>query len=96
MIVPHISPADIREIKRILCLMGIQYVLVPDYSMTLDRPYGGRYQKIPPGGTRTEEIARMPGAPVTIQFGLTCPDALSPGLFLEEKFGVPLINLPCQ
>jgi len=93
-IVPHISPADIREIKRILCLMGIEYVLVPDYSLTLDRPYGGRYQKIPPGGTRTEDIARMPGAPVTVQFGLTCPDALSPGLFLEEKFGVPLINLP--
>ena len=36
----------------------------------------------------------MPGAPVTIQFGLTCPDAMSPGKFLEEQFGVPLINLP--
>jgi nitrogenase molybdenum-iron protein NifN len=93
-IIPHISPADIREIKRILALMGVEYTLVPDYSLTLDRPYGGRYQKIPPGGTRTEDIAEMPGAPVTIQFGLTCPDALSPGKFLEEQFGVPLVNLP--
>jgi nitrogenase molybdenum-iron protein NifN len=74
--------------------MGVEYMLVPDYSLTLDRPYGGRYQKIPPGGTRTEDIAEMPGAPVTIQFGLTCPDALSPGKFLEEQFGVPLVNLP--
>ncbi|GAB6284959.1 MAG: hypothetical protein STSR0009_11600 [Methanoregula sp.] len=93
-IVPHISPADIREIKRILSLMGLQYTLIPDYSMTLDRPYGGRYQKIPPGGTRTEDITRMPGAPFTIQFGETCPDALSPGLWLNKKFGVPLISLP--
>jgi nitrogenase molybdenum-iron protein NifN len=93
-IVPHISPADIREIKRILGLMGLQCTLVPDYSMTLDRPYGGRYQKIPSGGTRTEDIAMMPGAPVTIQFGLTCPDAISPGRLLEEQFGVPLVNLP--
>jgi nitrogenase molybdenum-iron protein NifN len=93
-IVPHISPADIREIKRILTLMAVDYTLVPDYSLTLDRPYGGRYQKIPPGGTRTEDIAQMPGAPVTIQFGLTCPDAMSPGRFLEEQFGVQLINLP--
>lgn len=93
-IVPHISPADIREIKRILGLMDIEYTLIPDYSMALDRPYGGRYQKIPPGGTGTEEIARMPGAPATIQFGPTCPDSLSPGLFLQQKFGVPLINLP--
>ncbi|KUL05306.1 MAG: Oxidoreductase/nitrogenase component 1 [Methanoculleus marisnigri] len=36
----------------------------------------------------------MSGARATIQFGLTCPDSLSPGLFLEERFGVPLINLP--
>jgi nitrogenase molybdenum-iron protein NifN len=93
-IIPHISPADIREIKRILDLMRIEYTLIPDYSMTLDQPYGGLYQKIPPGGTRTKEITRMPGAPVTIQFGLTCPDIYSPGRFLEEKFGVPLVNLP--
>lgn len=93
-IIPHISPADIREIKRILDLMGLLYTLVPDYSMTLDRPYGGRYQKIPPGGTRTEDIARMSGAPCTIQFGGTCPDDLSPGLWLQKEYGVPLTNLP--
>ncbi len=78
-IIPHISPADIREIKRILDLMGLEYTLMPDYSMTLDRPYGGQYQKIPPGGTRTRDIAAMTGAQATIQFGLTCPDDLSPG-----------------
>lgn len=93
-IVPHISTADIREIKRILGLMGIEYTLIPDYSMTLDRPYGGQYQKIAPGGTRTEDIARMAGAQATIQFGLTCPDNLSPGLFLQQEYGVPLISLP--
>jgi nitrogenase molybdenum-iron protein NifN len=36
----------------------------------------------------------MPGARATIQFGLTCPDELSPGKYLEQEFGVPLINLP--
>ena len=74
--------------------MEMEYTLIPDYSMTLDRPYGGHYQKIPTGGTSTADIAKMPGAPVTIQFGMTCPDALSPGLFLEQQFGVRLINLP--
>jgi len=93
-IVPNISPADIREIKRILGLMGVEYTLIPDYSLTMDRPYGGRYQKIPPGGTKTEDIARMPGAPVTIQFGATCPEEISPGRYLEQEWGVPLVNLP--
>nr|WP_321349601.1 nitrogenase component 1 [uncultured Methanoregula sp.] len=93
-IIPHISPADIREIKRILSLMGLAYTLIPDYSMTLDRPYGGKYQKIPSGGTQPAEIAAMPGAPLTIQFGETCPDELSPGLWLQQEYGVPLVNLP--
>ncbi len=93
-IIPHISPADIREIKRILDLMGAKYTLLPDYSMTLDRPYGGQYTKIAPGGTSPADIARMGGAKATIQFGLTCPDELSPGLYLQQEHGVPLINLP--
>jgi nitrogenase molybdenum-iron protein NifN len=93
-IVPNLSPADIREIKRILGFFGVEYTLVPDISMTLDRPYGGRYQKIPDDGTRPCDITTMPGAPLTILFGMTCPQPLSPGLFLEEKFGVRLVNLP--
>ncbi|KAF5082369.1 Nitrogenase molybdenum-iron protein beta chain [anaerobic digester metagenome] len=93
-ILPHVSPADIREIKRILDLMRIQYTLIPDISMTLDRPYGILYEKIPPGGTSREDIARMSGARATIQFGYCCPDNLSPGALLEEKYGVPLHNLP--
>ncbi|WP_424358938.1 nitrogenase component 1 [Methanocella sp. MCL-LM] len=93
-IIPHISPADIREIKRILDLTGIEYTLLPDYSMTLDRPYGGQYTKIAPGGTRTADIARMTGAKATIQFGTTCPEELSPGRYLQQEYGVPLINLP--
>jgi nitrogenase molybdenum-iron protein NifN len=93
-IVPHISPADIREIQRVLVLMGLEFTLVPDYSLTLDRPYGGCYQKIPDGGTQPNDIAAMPGAPLTIQFGETCPDRLSPGLWLQQEYGVPLVSLP--
>ena len=93
-IVPHISPADIRQIQRIFTLMGLEFTLIPDYSLTLDRPFAGRYRKIPEGGTRAEEIARLPGAPLTIQFGTTCPDNLSPGLWLEQEHGVPLVTLP--
>jgi nitrogenase molybdenum-iron protein NifN len=93
-IVPNISPADLREIQRILGLMGIEYTMLPDISLTLDRPYGGKYQKIPTGGTPTTAIAEMTGAPVTLQFGSTCPDNLSPGKYLEDEYHVPLVNLP--
>lgn len=93
-IVPHISTADIKAIKLILDTWGVDYTLLPDYSMTLDRPFAGKYMKIPDGGTSAAEIAGMGGAAATIQFGTTCEESVSPGHYLEENFGVPLVNLP--
>ena len=93
-IVPNISPADIREIKRILQLMQIDYTLFPDFSDTLDAPFVRPYQKIPDGGTKPADISAMPGAAATVQLGLTVDEAISPGKYLETEFGVPLYNLP--
>lgn len=93
-IVPNISPADIREIKRILDLMKAEYTLLPDFSDTLDRPFARPYKKIPDGGTKLADIAKMPGAVATIQMAVTVEDNISPGKYLETGFGVPLYNLP--
>lgn len=93
-ILPHISPADVREIKRILGLMQVKYTLLPDISETLDSPYAQVYKKIPDGGTSLAAIEAMAGARATIQFGETVDDGLSPGKYLESEYGVPLYNLP--
>lgn len=93
-IVPHLSCADVREIKRILDLMKIEYTLFPDYSETLDAPFAKPYRKIPAGGTKLADIAAMTGAKATIQFGVTAEDSVSPGKFLNDEYGVPLYNLP--
>lgn len=93
-IVPNISPADIREIKRILKLMNVGYTLFPDFSDTLDRPFSRPYRKMPGGGTRLSEIAEMSGAAATIQMGMTVDGSISPGGYLRDRFGVPLYNLP--
>lgn len=91
---PNISPADIREIKRILELMKVEYTLLPDFSDTLDRPFAKPYKKIPNGGTKPKDITRMSGAPATIQMGITVDERYSPGKYLETEFDVPLYNLP--
>lgn len=93
-ITPNISPADIREIKRILELMQVKYTLLPDFSDTLDRPYQRPYQKIAQGGTKIADIVKMPGAKATIQMGVTVDDNISPGQYLADQFGVPLYNIP--
>lgn len=94
LIVPNISPADIREIKRILNLMEIEYTLFPDFSDTMDRPFQRPYRKMTPEGTKIADIRKMSGAPATLQLGVTVEDALSPGKYLADTFGVPLYNLP--
>lgn len=93
-IVPNLSPADIREIKRILDLMKVEYILLPDFSDTLDRPFERPYKKIPDEGTKLSEITAMGGSRATIQMGMTVDERLSPGKYLEKEFGVPLYNIP--
>ena len=93
-IIPNISPADIRELKRILEQMEIEYVLCPDFSDTLDRPFSKPYTKMSAGGTKLADIKEMGGALATIQMGVTIDDAISPGKYLEDEYGVPLYNIP--
>jgi len=93
-IIPSISPADIRELKRILAQMEIEYILCPDFSDTLDRPFSRPYTKISDGGTKLADITAMGGAVATIQMGVTIDDALSPGQYLADEFNVPLYNIP--
>lgn len=93
-ILPHISTADIREIKRMLAVLEVAYTLLPDISDTLDRPLLTTYSKIPDSGTKLAEIAAMSGAVATIEMGLTIDDELSPGQYLKDQYGVPLYKVP--
>lgn len=85
-----LSPADIRNVKRMLKCFEVEYTLLPDISDTLDSPYSRDYSKISEGGTRLEDIRNMPGAAATIEMGLTVPEAISPGRYLSDKYNVPL------
>ncbi|HWR44808.1 nitrogenase component 1 [Sporomusa sp.] len=93
-IIPSMSPADIRELKRLLGAMDIDYTLCPDISDTLDQPYLPAYSKLPTGGTPVADICRMSGAPATIELGVTIEDSVSPGRYLQDTFGVPLYSVP--
>ncbi len=87
------SPADVREMKRTLNSMGISYTILPDISETMDRPYENAYTKMPSGGTSMAAIHNMGGAKATIEFGSPGDERKFPGMFLEEKFGVPYYRI---
>jgi nitrogenase molybdenum-iron protein NifN len=89
-----ISPADIRYMKDIMTDFGMPFVLLPDYSQTLDGGPWAEYHRIPPGGTPTSAIASTGCASASIEFGSTLEAHKSAAGYLEEHFGVTRHNLP--
>lgn len=64
-----VTPADIRYLKEILEDFGLNYVLFPDYSDTLDNEYTSEYQLIPTGGTTLFELKSIGNSKAVIEFG---------------------------
>jgi len=64
-----VTPADIRYLKEILEDFGLNYVLFPDYSDTLDNEYTSEYQLIPTGGTTLAELKSIGDTKAVIEFG---------------------------
>ncbi len=61
---PHI--ANIREIKRLLNMMGVDYTILGDNAEVLDSPQNGEYHMYP-GGTKLEDVEKKaPHALATI------------------------------
>jgi len=64
-----VSPADLRNLKEMLNDSGIEYVLLPDFSASLDNPFWKDYHLIPEGGTPLEHIRLTGCAQASIEFG---------------------------
>ncbi|HEX3047113.1 MAG TPA: nitrogenase component 1 [Bacillota bacterium] len=84
-----VSPADLRHLKEILTDFQLNYVMVPDYSETLDGPNWTEYQKIPQGGTPVSQIRSMGRSRVTLELGRGIPGKESTGNLLWQKYKIP-------
>lgn len=93
-VTPIISPADTRWLKLLLKEMGIHFILLPDLSDNLDGVTGKTYHRLKDGGTSLQEIASMPKAALTIEFSEFVDKETSPGQYLKNQYGVPLVRLP--
>lgn len=99
------SPADLRYLKRVMETFGIDYVLLPDYSETLDGSSWSEYKRIPDGGTTKEDIERTADAQMSIEFGTIFNKAgisvldknnktkETAASYLNSEFGVPFIQM---
>jgi nitrogenase molybdenum-iron protein beta chain len=86
-----VNPGDMREIKRIVKIMGIDSIVLPDTSGVLDAPMTGEYTMYPRGGTKIEEIKDSGNSLVTLALGsFASSDAAKE---LKRKCNVPEVSL---
>jgi len=64
-----VEPSDMREMKRIMGLMGVKSVLLPDTSEVLDTPMTGEFKMYPNGGTTIPEMVSMGDSMATVAAG---------------------------
>ena len=88
-----VDPGDIREIKRILGMMGVPYIVFPDTTGVFDAPLtpesGGLY---PPGGTTIPDLVDAGNSRGTVALGRTA--GASGAIVLKGKFGIPAVIGP--
>ncbi|MDR1809104.1 MAG: nitrogenase [Prevotella sp.] len=95
-----ISPEDIRHLKEIVADFGIDAMLFPDYSDTLDSTSWDAYHRIAKGGTPLEALRRSAMASISIELGYILNSGgrngkvkdncqtQSAGEYLQERFDV--------
>lgn len=87
-----LSPADTRYLKGLLSEMGLNVILLPDLSETLDGGFQKDYKRLPESGTSLEDISRMAGSRLTVEISTFISDADSPAKFLHDTYGVPYVR----
>ncbi|WP_300154088.1 nitrogenase molybdenum-iron protein subunit beta [Solidesulfovibrio sp.] len=81
-----VNPGDMREIKRIMKAMGVDYTMLPDTTGVMDAPLTGNYHIFPDGGTRIEDIIDAGNCLATVALGQFASGAAAREL--ENRCGV--------
>jgi nitrogenase molybdenum-iron protein beta chain len=88
-----VDPGDLREIKRLLTMMGIPHIVFPDTTDVFDAPLTPESGDIyPPGGTKVQDLIDAGNSRGTVALGRTA--GASGAMVLKGKFGIPAIIGP--
>jgi nitrogenase molybdenum-iron protein beta chain len=64
-----VNPGDMREMKKYMKLMGIDFTMLPDTSGVMDAPMTGKYEMYPAGGTKIDDIIALGDNKYTLALG---------------------------
>ncbi|QEN04599.1 nitrogenase molybdenum-iron protein subunit beta [Thiospirochaeta perfilievii] len=81
-----VEPSDMKELKRIMGIMHVPFVMFPDTSGVMDAPQTGKHNFFPKGGTKIPDLKRAGSAAYTFALGKFCSE--DAGLALKKKCDV--------
>jgi nitrogenase molybdenum-iron protein beta chain len=89
-----VEPSDMREIKRLVAAMGVDFQMTLDTSGVLDTPMTGKSEMYPKGGVTVEQARTLGDSRQTLALGPSASEAA--GRALENKCGVSceVLELP--
>ncbi len=90
----YVEPSDMREIKRLLAVMGVPAVLFPDTSDVLDRPQSGRFEMYPKGGVTVEALRSTGDSQKTLALGRFASEEAAKMLQTKAEVPYALLDLP--
>lgn len=93
-VISNATCEDIREVKRIVALLGVKALILPDISDVLDAPYKPHYDKLSIDGVSREEVMTVFKAKATIELGDIVAEQYSPSLFLQDVYDIPSYRMP--
>lgn len=86
-----LSPGDVDEIKEIILSFGLNPLVLPDLSASVDGHLDDDYNAVTPGGTTLEQLKQLERSRFTIAIGESMRKAAE---ILQERFGTDYEVLP--
>jgi len=87
-----VNPGDMREYKRLMKAMKVEFTMLPDTSGVLDTPMTGKYNMFPEGGTKIDDIKGLGDCIKTVALGIQTSEPSAE--VLKKKCGVDFKSLP--
>lgn len=87
-----VNPGDMREYKRLMKAMKVDFTMLPDTSGVMDTAMTGKYEMFPSGGTTIESMIGLGDCMKTVALGVQTSEASAE--VLKKKCGVDYKVLP--
>jgi nitrogenase molybdenum-iron protein NifN len=91
---PIVTPADLRHLRELVAAFGLDATILPDFSARLDAPILTRYQVMPAGGTKLDDIRKMGQSKATADLTLTGTARRASDFLNAQGATTQLLGLP--